>query len=500
MNLQLKNTEIDFKVSSKISKEFALQYNIMPYKEDENYFYILTSKALDNKVIKEIEFITLKKIKEKIVNESLITSFINYHYDKENLKKNIRKLKDEKSNKKYQIEKKENIVEAPAVYILNSIIKEAIENNSSDIHLEPFKEGVVVRARINGDLIKIEEFPIEIYENIIYRIKILSDMDISRKQLPQDGKMKFDFKNKNFDLRVSSLPTVYGEKFVIRILYKNDNIYNIHNLGFSNSDKEILKKLIKTNNGMILLTGPTGSGKTTTLYSLLLEIDRDRKNVITVENPVEYEIKKVNQVNINNSIGLNYSRALRSILRQDPDIIMVGEIIDEEAAEIAITSSLTGHLIFSTLHCDDAASSIIRLIDMKIPKYLVVDSLVAVISQRLVKKICPYCKKEYLCTVNESKDLGFEEQIKIYKGIGCEKCNNTGYIGRTMAYELVVIDDNHKNIIMKYEDINELRKYNFKKGAYSLREKLRNMVLEGITTYDEYVGNLKLNYGDKYEI
>lgn len=230
---------------------------------------------------------------------------------------------------------------------------------------------------------------------------------------------------------------------------------------------------------------------------MILEMDRDRKNIVTVENPIEYEIEKVNQVNINPNIGLTFSKSLRNILRQDPDVIMVGEIIDEEAAQIAITASLTGHLILSTMHCNDTSSSIIRLIDMNIPKYLVVDSVGLVISQRLVKKLCNNCKKTYMATKEEIKDLEIENEEILFSAVGCDKCNYTGYDGRVMVYELVLIQDSHRNIIMNYDDINELRKYSFNDKGNSLKEKLKKLVLKGETTYEQYIGNLKLNYMSK---
>ncbi len=317
---------------------------------------------------------------------------------------------------------------------------------------------------------------------------------------PQDGKMKFIYKDKELDLRVSSLPTIYGEKIVIRILYANSNLYSLDELGFLKQDKELIKKLLKSQNGMILLTGPTGSGKTTTLYAMVMSMDRERKNIVTVENPVEYEIEKANQVNINPNVGLDFTRSLSSILRQDPDVIMVGEIIDEKAAQIAITASLTGHLILSTMHCNDAPSSIIRLVDMKVPKYLVIDSLVLIISQRLVKTLCNNCKKIHTTTKEEMIDLNLDEPKNIFKADRCKYCNYTGYVGRKMVYEMVLLEDKHKQLIMNYEDINKLRKYTFNNKENSLSQKLKNLVLIGLTSYDEYIANLQLNCISKDEI
>lgn len=485
--LDLKNINIDIDLINILPKEFALKYKLIPYKLEKDILYIASSKELHPSIIEELRFITFKNIKQSIADMEGILNLINYYYDKEKAQKTLKMLK---RNNVIKLTSKEE--DAPAVVILDSIIKEAINKKASDIHLEPFKNKVVVRIRINGDLIKIEEFPMEIYENITYRIKIISNMDISQKLLPQDGKISFTINHINYDLRVSSLPTINGEKFVIRILYKNNEIYNLNSLGFNEEDNKMLKKILKSSNGMILLTGPTGSGKTTTLYSMLLEINRDNNNVVTVENPVEYEVEKVNQVNINNNSGLTFSKSLRTILRQDPDIIMVGEIIDEETAHIAITSSLTGHLILSTLHCNDTASSIIRLVDMKIPKYLVVDSLVAVISQRLVRKICSNCKTAYNPTIEERKDLNLEKQDKLFKGIGCEKCNHTGYMERQMVYEMIVITEEHKRLIIKFNDVNELRKYSFNGDNKCLKEKLKALVIEGITTYEEYIANLQV--------
>ncbi|MGL4731010.1 MAG: GspE/PulE family protein, partial [Clostridium sp.] len=453
-NIDIENSGIKF-----ISKETALNYNIMPYKLDDKNIYLFVANFLNNEELEEIRFMSLREVKQNKLDKMLICELINYYYEKQDLKYNIKKLKTEKEplNKNKLIRSDINYEKSsPAVLILNSLIKEAIEKGASDIHIEPFKSSITVRIRVNGELRKIEEFPKEIYENILYRIKILSSMDISQKLRPQDGKIKFIEDEKEIDLRVSSLPTIYGEKIVIRLLYADKYKYNLNNIGFLEKDKQLIKKVLKSKNGMILLTGPTGSGKTTTLYSMIMSMERESKNIVTVENPIEYEMGHTNQVNINPNIGLNFSTSLRSILRQDPDVIMVGEMIDEETAQIAITASLTGHLILSTMHCNDAASSIIRLIDMNIPKYLVIDSLVLIISQRLVKNLCSYCKKKYITSKDEMSDLNIFEAKEIFRSCGCERCNYTGYSGRSMVYELVLIQEGHKSLIMGYDDINEL--------------------------------------------
>ncbi|GAA0125298.1 GspE/PulE family protein [Clostridium sp. CTA-19] len=496
------NIDVEDSGMKVISKETALNYIMMPYKLDNDNIYLFVSNFLDEETVEEIEFVSLRNVKQNILDKKTILYLINRHYEKEKLKYNIKKLESEKHKEedKSQILTANEEDKSPAVLILDAVIKEAIEKKASDIHIEPRKNTVGIRIRINGDLVKVEEFPLEIYENIIYRIKILSSLDISQKLKPQDGKMKFIYEDKELDLRVSSLPTIYGEKIVIRILYANSNLYSLDELEFLKQDKKLIKKLLKSQNGMILLTGPTGSGKTTTLYAMVMSMDRERKNIVTVENPVEYEIEKANQVNINPNVGLNFTRSLSSILRQDPDVIMVGEIIDEKAAQIAITASLTGHLILSTMHCNDAPSSIIRLIDMKVPKYLVIDSLVLIISQRLVKTLCDNCKKIHTTTKEEMIDLNLDEPKNIFKPDGCECCNYTGYVGRKMVYEMVLLEDKHKQLIMNYEDINELRKYTFNNKENSLSQKLKNLVLLGLTSYDEYIANLQLNCISKDEV
>jgi type IV pilus assembly protein PilB len=312
-------------------------------------------------------------------------------------------------------------------------------------------------------------------------------MDISEKRLPQDGKIDFEMDNVRYDLRVSSLPTINGEKFVIRILYKREHMLTLENLGFLHRDRELLKNSLDGGSGLILFSGPTGSGKTTTLYSLLNQMDKKDKNIITIEDPVEYVLPGISQVNVNAKAGLTFATGLRSVLRQDPDAILIGEIRDEETAQIAIRAAITGHLVLSTVHTNDAATTILRLIDMGIPRYLVADALSICVSQRLVRKICENCKTEYSPSPKEISTLGLEHSAKLYRGEGCILCNNSGYSGRTVVYEIISFDDRLRRLVVNCKNVEEIKRYNEEKGVVSLRNCCKKLTMDGTTTYQEYL-------------
>ncbi|MBU5482961.1 GspE/PulE family protein [Clostridium sp. MSJ-11] len=363
-----------------------------------------------------------------------------------------------------------------SIAFIDHILTEAMEKGASDIHIDPCSDYVMIKYRIHGSIYDIHKLPLEGYERVVGRIKIMSQMDTIEKRMPQEGKFQFKFKEELHDIRVSILPTIKGEKVSIRILYNTFKIIELDNLGFDDKERIKIKRLLSYSQGMILITGPTGSGKTTTLYGMLNEIHNENNNIITLEEPVEYSIDGINQVNVNNRIGLTFSKGLKSIIRQDPDVIMVGEIRDKETAEISVRASITGHLVMSTIHTPDAATSLLRLIDMGIPKYLVVDSIEAVIAQRLIKTLCPYCKEE-----DNSMDL----EVKIYKSKGCDICDNIGYLGRTLVYELMEIDERHKDIIINNFSISALRNYSIKSGMKSMKVRAMDLVKKGITSLEE---------------
>ena len=342
--------------------------------------------------------------------------------------------------------------DAPIVRTVNSIIQQAIFMNASDIHLEPMEDIMRVRFRIDGMLKQVMDLPKASSQAIVSRIKIMADMDIAEKRLPQDGRIQLKINKSEIDLRCSSIPTIFGEKIVLRILDRNNMIISLEKLGFASELLAEYKKLISISYGMILVTGPTGSGKTTTLYATLNEINTAEKNIVTIEDPVEYILRGITQIGVNAKAGLSFARGLRSILRQDPDVIMIGEIRDRETADIAVRAATTGHLVFSTLHTNNAAGALPRLIDMGAENYLVASALIGVIAQRLVRRICPFCKEEYIICAGSPQALFMglkQKDIVLYRGKGCYKCGYSGYKGRMAIHEVLRVNDRIRVIMEK---------------------------------------------------
>jgi len=384
---------------------------------------------------------------------------------------------------------KELATQAPIVKLVNAIILEALKKGASDIHIEPFEEELRIRYRLDGVLHVVAKYNPDIKDAVVARIKVLSGLDIAEKRLPQDGRMKAKFQGREIDFRVSTVPTVFGEKVVLRILDKGSLRLDLSQLGFEDREYELLRKAIFSPYGMVLVTGPTGSGKTTTLYSSLLTVNKPEVNIMTVEDPVEYNLYGINQVQVKPEIGLTFARALRAFLRQDPDIIMVGEIRDTETAEIAIEAALTGHLVLSTLHTNDAPSTITRLADMGIENFLIASSVILVIAQRLARRICPYCKTEYRYPPEVLKEVGFTEEeignLVTYRGAGCDKCDYTGYKGRVALYEVMEVVPEIRDAVVKGKNAEEIRRIAKKHGMRTLREIGRIKIAKGITTPEE---------------
>ncbi len=381
----------------------------------------------------------------------------------------------------------DEVINNPAVRLVDSIIKEAIPYRASDIHIEPFEKVVKVRYRIDGDLQNRAEFPIEAYSAICARLKIMSGLNIAERRVPQDGRINLNIGGKEYDFRVSTLPTVWGEKFVIRILDKTSFQFTRADLGFTEEENVIVDKMLTRPHGIILLTGPTGCGKSTTLYSFLKEVNDPTVNIITVEDPVEFTMPGINQTQVNAKANMTFAAALRSILRQDPDIIMIGEIRDEETADIAVRAAITGHIVFSTLHTNDAPGAINRLVDMGVEDYLVADALVGVIAQRLVKRLCPACKKKGRTTAKEMEILGITEPITIARPQGCQFCNHTGYKGRIAVHEIMYMNEKMKTAVLKEKSLDSLRKLSIENGMTPLWNSCRNLVTKGVTSIQELI-------------
>jgi type IV pilus assembly protein PilB len=378
--------------------------------------------------------------------------------------------------------------ESPVIRYVNYVISEAVREGASDIHIEPGEKRLRVRFRMDGILFEQPAPPVQMHAAIVSRLKIMATLDISERRLPQDGRIRASVHRRSIDLRVSTLPTVHGEKCVIRILDNRAISVGLENLGFRPDTLKGFKQEILQPHGIILVTGPTGSGKSTTLYSALRIMDHDSLNISTVEDPVEYELAAVNQVNVRSGIGMTFSAALRSLLRQDPDVVMVGEIRDPETARIAVQASLTGHLVLSTLHTNDAPSSITRLINIGVEAYLISASVNAVLAQRLVRRICPECKQEVSEPTSSEAEflkLNHKEDTKLYRGAGCDNCRNTGYKGRVGLYELLILDDDVRDMVTRNPAVTELRRYAREHGMVTLREDGLVKASHGLTTVEE---------------
>lgn len=380
-----------------------------------------------------------------------------------------------------------NMVDAPAVALADSILQEAIVQNASDIHIEPGEKSVRVRFRIDGILKHHVDISLELYNAVLARYKIMAELDISERRIPQDGKISQDINNKLYDFRVSTLPISHGEKIVIRVYnaLREDN--SLEKLCGNKATYNVIKRMIGSPHGIILLTGPTGSGKTTTLYSMLKELNVQGVNITTIEDPIENEIEGINQTQVNPKAELTFARALRSILRQDPNIIMIGEIRDEETAHIAVKAAITGHLVLSTIHTNDAISTITRLLDMGIERYLVADALIGAISQRLLRKLCNNCKKERNITKKEARLLEVKEDTKIFEPVGCDSCENFGYKGRTGVFEILEINNEIRDAISQPNfDSEKLKKTCIKTGFTTLQQNASKLVVDGVISYSEF--------------
>lgn len=370
---------------------------------------------------------------------------------------------------------------APIVQMVNIWIEKAIILGASDIHIEPRPNEVIIRIRLDGQLAEMDKIKKELFDEILVRIKIMSNLDITRRMLPQDGKFQYSINNKNYDLRVSTIPTILGEKIVIRILDKVILDDKFEKLNYTKEEEKMVRSILSEKSGMILITGTTGCGKTTTMYTYLSEIDKKSNNIMTIEDPVEYSLEGINQIQVNQKAGLTFAETLRSILRQDPNVIMIGEIRDEETAKMAMRAALSGHLVISTLHATSSVGAITRLLDMGIPRYLVSSALKLVICQQLVQKLCPKCKKTQIASDDVADELQIGKNTVIYEKGGCQYCFNTGYKGRFLLSEIVKIDDKIKNMILSCESEEKIAAYAKKQKTVFLKEKYRNAVVDGIT-------------------
>ncbi|MBI2943902.1 MAG: type IV-A pilus assembly ATPase PilB [Candidatus Wallbacteria bacterium] len=507
-SINLNQFEVDANVTKLIDADMAQKYQVLPINRAGGVLTVAMADPSNIFAIDDIKFKTGLRVEPVVAAESAIRNAINKYYDNAGMVDELLTKTVEDVDTVAEGEDQVNLAElaqatedAPVVKLVNLILTDAIKKGASDIHVEPYEKSYRVRYRIDGVLYDVMQPPMKLKAAITSRIKIMSQMDIAERRLPQDGRIKIKVNNRAIDLRVSTLPTVWGEKIVMRILDQTGLRVNLEDLGFEPSTFERFKKGIAVPYGIILVTGPTGSGKTTTLYSALSTLNEPKVNIMTAEDPVEYQLTGINQVQCRPDIGLTFAAALRSFLRQDPDIIMVGEIRDRETAEIAIKASMTGHLVLSTLHTNDAPSTIARLIDMGIEGFMVTSSVVLVQAQRLVRTICKDCKMEYRPKKEMIDGFGItadllrrldlphidEKNIKFYKGKGCESCGNDGYRGRMGIYEVMEMTENMRQCILKGGSTTDMSRLARTEGMLTLRESAVRKALLGMTTVEEVV-------------
>ncbi len=504
----LSTEEIDPSIVKFVPYDVAYKYQIFPISKNGAVLTISMTDPSNVFAIDDIKFMTGYDVLPVVASESAIKEAIAKHYEQSDALQTVvdrmTGIDDEKLDLIQDREDDVDISElknagedAPVVKLVNLILSEAISRESSDIHLEPYEKAYRVRYRVDGILYDVMQPPVRLKAALSSRIKIMSELDIAERRLPQDGRIKLKIKDKAVDLRVSTLPTLFGEKIVMRILDKSNLNLDLTKLGFEEKPLEDFDEAIHSPFGMVLVTGPTGSGKTTTLYSALSTVNNVDVNIMTAEDPVEYNLLGINQVHVREEIGLTFASALRSFLRQDPDIVMVGEIRDFETAEIAVKAALTGHLVLSTLHTNDAPSTISRLLNMGVEPFLVSASVILILAQRLSRKICEQCKEEEEIPEDALIDIGFSKEevnsFKCFNGKGCQTCSGTGYKGRIALYEVMPVKEELKEMILKGASASELKKAAVRLGMKTLRMSGLTKIKEGVTSVEEV---LRVTFGD----
>lgn len=488
---------IDTKLASPFSVSYLKQKKAIPLRKGEKEVVIGISDPFDTETIDTITkslglgFLETVLVPEEEIGRSINKAFEEGVHTAEQILKDIDE--DDSARIFAEIQETTDLLEdtseAPVIQFVNLMLSKAVKNRASDIHIEPYQSNLNIRFRIDGLLYNTFDPPKKLHPAITSRIKVMAGLNIAEKRVPQDGRIEIRVADKSIDIRVSSLPTVYGERLVLRLLDKSAEMFKLNELGIPEAHLVEIRRLITLSHGIILVTGPTGSGKTTSLYAALCQINTPDKNIITIEDPVEYQIDGIGQVHVNRKVGLTFATGLRTIVRQDPDVILVGEIRDLETAEIAIQAALTGHLVLSTLHTNDAASAVTRLIDMGIEPFLISSSVLSIIAQRLVRTVCPYCKcaseinGEYMRELNVNReDL---KHASICIGKGCEKCMGTGYYGRTGIYEIMKISEGIKKTILTTSDADTIKRVAIGEGMRTLRQDGADKVMRGISTTEE---------------
>ncbi|MEW6324466.1 MAG: type IV-A pilus assembly ATPase PilB [Nitrospirota bacterium] len=499
-SVDLTSIEIDGAITKLIPTEVVQKYHVVPVKRAGAVLSVAMVDPTDVFAIDDIKFMTGYEVVPLVASEGAITAAINKYYDQaQSLQTVLQNIESEENvdvieEQEDQLsvgELKEAVEEAPVVKLVNLLLTEAIKKGASDIHIEAYEKKFRVRYRLDGSLFESMAPPMKLKAALTSRLKIMSNLDIAERRLPQDGRIKLKMKDKEVDLRVSTLPCLFGEKIVMRILDKGNLTLDLTKLGFEPAALEHFLKAVTSPYGMVLVTGPTGSGKTTTLYSAMHYINTEDINIMTAEDPVEYNLMGVNQVQMKEDIGLNFAAALRSFLRQDPDVVMVGEIRDFETAEIAVKAALTGHLVLSTLHTNDAPSTVNRLLNMGIEPFLVASSVILILAQRLIRKICTECKEEEKVPSKTLVEIGFPAEeakgVVCYRGKGCQNCSDTGYRGRVALYEVMPVGEELRELILQGVSADELKKRAISLGMRSLRMSGLQKIKEGVSTIEEVV-------------
>lgn len=489
---QISFEDIDLNVLQALPINYCKNNNVLPYAQNDKYISVLMADPLNNNITSDLKALFKKDIKISAGTIHFIQETINKAYEKASQKmvNNLEGDFEESIDMEGPIDLLDAEDEAPVIRFVNSILFRAVKDKASDIHIEPYERDTVFRFRINGVMQEILRQPKKTHSAIVSRLKVMGKLDIAEKRLPQDGRIKIKIAGKDVDIRVNTVPIQAGERIVMRILEKGNTILGLASLGFGPKILAILEEMCKRKHGVIYVTGPTGHGKTTTLFALLDKINTPDKMVITVEDPVEYEIPGISQIQVNHKIDLSFGIALRAILRQNPDVVMVGETRDRETAEMAINASLTGHLVLSTLHTNDAASAPTRLIDMGVQPFLISSSLAGVLAQRLIRTLCENCKKPTSIHETDLKLLqisAIPEGSKIFKAEGCPNCSLTGYKGRTSVGEFLVIDDEIRDLIIKKESSAVIKKAAMKNGFEPIRKSALDLLFSGKTSIEEIV-------------
>lgn len=494
--IDLSQIDLDPEMSRVVSKNVARQYNVVPVRTTPDEVYLAMSDPLNFMAIEAVKHATRKRVVPMVAMHDAIMRAIMTLYGNEGAARAIEEMKrdarpaDDSSSgfAATSLGDDADAQSAPTVRLVNSIIERAATERASDIHLEPREADLHVRMRIDGLLRTILTVPKELQASVISRLKIMGSMNTSERRVPQDGRASIRLKKQDIDLRINTLPTIHGETVVIRLLDKNDSLFDPQGIGLAGENLEKYNRLISSNNGMVLIVGPTGSGKSSTMYTMIRHLNTDSVNLVTLEDPVEYNIDGVNQVQINEKTGMTFANGLRAILRQDPDIVAVGEIRDGETAEIAMRAAITGHLVLSTVHTFDAASTIDRLVDIGVEPYLIASGIRGIISQRLVRLVCPHCRQEYDPQPEEFEAIGlpYDAHVKFYRGTGCPLCFGTGYRGRTGVFEILTLDRALRASITGGATREELQGAIERSGSFKTMEaSCRELVLSGVTTVEE---------------